>query len=524
MVLRKPYALLIKYFKVIHIIITVFMAYLMYKMVNLYKFFNGYVLSGWSSINADEIAGYIGPLIYISIAIIIALALIVFFLMRFKNKPRLYYLLTPIVYTVLLFIFIYSNSILKSAEVDVINPVTVRIIRDITMISVVVEFIFILFSLFRSIGFDIKKFNFKQDIADLQIQELDNEEVEVNFEIDKYKLNRKFRRRFRNIKYIFSEHSFIFTLIISLIIGITIVIFILNTFVLKPIYREGKLIKTNNFNFTVTKSYITTKDYLGEELGKNSKYVLVNLSIINKIQELTLDTDKFSININNESYPAVTNIYSDFKDLGNGYINQKLTIGKANNYFLVFKIPRNINSNKIIFRYLNEIAYDKNGSQINKYKSVKLNVINADNTNIINKKIGDSSNINGTEFTIKEYNISDSFDYKYNFCIKDDDCKTSIAHVTPSGYNSTILKLTVDSKLGENINSSIKDMSYYFKEFGSIVYIKDGKRYKQKKLTNLTTNFNGTEIFLNVTNNIKNSSEIKFEISNRNIIYSYKLK
>ena len=68
------------------------MAYLMYKMVNLYKFFNGYVLSGWSSINADEIAGYIGPLIYISIAIIIALALIVFFLMRFKNKPRLYYL------------------------------------------------------------------------------------------------------------------------------------------------------------------------------------------------------------------------------------------------------------------------------------------------------------------------------------------------------------------------------------------------------------------------------------------------
>ena len=524
MVFRKPYALLIKYFKVIHIIITVFMSYLMYKMVNLYKFFNIYATSGWLSINQEEVAGYIGPLIYLSIIIIITLSIIVYLLMRFKDKPRLYYLLTPIVYTVLLIIFIYSHSILKNAEVDVINPVTARVIRDITVISIAGQFIFILFSLFRAIGFDIKKFNFKQDIADLQIQELDNEEVEVNFEVDKYKLNRKFKRRFRNITYIFSEHKFIFTLIISVIVSIIGIIFILNIFVLNPMHKESKIIKTNNFNFTVTKSYLTTKDYSGKKISNQSKYVIINMSIINKIQEQTLDIDKFSLLINNTSYQPVTNIYSDFKDLGNGYNGQKLNTEKPNKYYLVFKIPNNINTRKIVFRYLDEIKYDKNGNQINKYKRVRLRPIDTEKTKVINKKIGDSTNIDGTEFAIKEYEISDGFDYNYNNCSSNDKCSTQVNHVSPSGYNSTILKLVVDSKLDESVNISIKNISNYFKDFGYVKYTKNGKTYKQNNLKNLTKVFNGKEVFLNISKNLIDSEEIKFEIINRNIIYSYKLK
>lgn len=524
MILRKPYALLIKHFKVIHIILTIFMSYLMYKMVNLYKFFNGYVSSGWSSINAEEISRYIGPLIYISIFIIIGLALTVFFLMKVKNKPRLYYLLTPIVYLVLLVVFIFSFSILKNAEVDVVNPVTIRIIRDITMIMVGLQFCFILFSLFRAIGFDIKKFNFKQDIADLEITDVDNEEVEVNFEIDKYKINRKFKRRFRNIQYIFRENKFIFTTIIILVIAIPLIMFLTNKFIINPQYNEGKLVKTDNFNYIVNKSYITNNNYLGEKINSKSKYILVKLSIINRIPDLTLDTDKFSILVNNVSYPAVTNIYSDFIDMGNGYKDQKLSINNTNNYYLVFKIPNEIKTNKVIFRYLNKITYDKNGNQINNYKTVKLNTLNTENINTIEKKLNEKTLINDTEITIKDYNIDDKFDYTYNLCDKKNNCVSSKSQVFSNGYNSTVLKLTVDSKLSESINSSIKNASDYFSKFGYIVYVKDGKKYKQKNLKNLTTNFNGTEILLNVTKDIKDCSELSFEIINRSIIYSFKLK
>ena len=94
------------------------MSYLIYKTNNVYKFFNSYVKAGWMSLNETELAGYIGPFIYFSIILIIVLAIIVFILMRFKNKPRLYYLLTPITYFLISILFIVAitelNVVAKS--------------------------------------------------------------------------------------------------------------------------------------------------------------------------------------------------------------------------------------------------------------------------------------------------------------------------------------------------------------------------------------------------------------------------
>ncbi|MBE6153623.1 MAG: hypothetical protein E7166_05310 [Firmicutes bacterium] len=507
MVFRKPYALLIKYFKIIHLISSVFMMYLIYKTNNLYKFFNSYVKNGWMSLNEFELSTYIGPLIYFSIILIIMLTIIVYILMRFKNKPRFYYLLTPIIYFLILILFIVSNSTMSVAIVDVVSPVTTRVLRDILMIAMGFQFILLVFSILRSIGFDVKKFNFKQDIADLKIEELDNEEVEVNIEIDKHKINRKLKRRIRNSKYIFNENKFIIYLIVGLFIVIFAAYYILNIFVFNPTYKEGKLVELNRYSFVVNKSYVTNKDYLGNTISNNNKYILVDFSIINKIVDNTFDIDKLSLFVDDMSYAPSTNIYSDFIDLGNGYKEQRLSVSDINRYFVVFKIPNDINTKRATLRYLNEVKYDKNGNEIYKYKKVKLNPVN-DNIVKLDKKLGDEININNNLIKINEYKIADAFN-----------------NIIPISNNTTVLKLIIDGKLGNTANYYIKDISQYLSKFGSITYTKNGKTYRQKNLYNLiSNNFNGKEIFLEVTNEISGAEKINFEIKIRNVNYRYKLK
>lgn len=525
MILRKPYALLIKHFKLIHIIISVFMAYLIYKTNNVYKFFNAYVKSGWLSLNETELASYIGPLIYWSIAIIIILSIIVFILMKFKNKPKLYYLLTPIIYMLILILFIITNSTMTTALTDVINPVTRRILRDLLLLSMGIQFGFVIFSMFRAIGFDIKKFNFKQDIADLQIEELDNEEIEVNIEIDKHKIKRSINRKIRNSKYIFLENKFILYLIISIFIVLISLSFIFNRFIINPTYKEGEIVELTGYNFIVNKSYITNKDYQGNIINKNNKYILVDLSIINKIVDNTFNIDKLTLLINDTSYLPVTNIYQNFLDLGNGYKDQKLGTNNPNNYYVVFKIPNTVKINKAVLRYLNKIEYDKNNNEIYKYKKIKLNLIDDDNIINIDKNLGEKTIINDNSIKINEYSLNEEFNYNYKLCVSSSNCTNNSKYVVPKSNNTTILRLVVDGELKSSVNSSIKNMSHYFSTFGSIKYVKDGKTYRQKKLNNLVSNtFNGKEILLEVTNEVKNVDKLNFEITHRNIKYSFKLK
>ncbi len=44
MVIRKPYAFLIKYFKIIHIAIFITLIFLLFKLRNIYMFFKNYLL------------------------------------------------------------------------------------------------------------------------------------------------------------------------------------------------------------------------------------------------------------------------------------------------------------------------------------------------------------------------------------------------------------------------------------------------------------------------------------------------
>ena len=98
MVLRKPYAFLIKHFKIIHLILCIPLVYLIIKTGAITSFFSDYVKANYYT-NLTNIAGsYINYFMYLAILVILLLVLAVYFLMRQKKKNSKFYLFLMLYY------------------------------------------------------------------------------------------------------------------------------------------------------------------------------------------------------------------------------------------------------------------------------------------------------------------------------------------------------------------------------------------------------------------------------------------
>ncbi len=77
MVLRKPYAFFIKYFKVFHLIMSIITFYVMYKATFIYSFISEYVATVENVIGRALTQQYFNNIIYIGLIINIIMAIIV---------------------------------------------------------------------------------------------------------------------------------------------------------------------------------------------------------------------------------------------------------------------------------------------------------------------------------------------------------------------------------------------------------------------------------------------------------------
>ena len=111
MILRKPYAFLIKKFKLIHLILTGILIYICYKSYKILSFFNTYIASSRHDVIDGLSDNYLGPLVYIAILFVIFISIFIFLLMKNKDKPYKYYLASIIYY----FLFILCQQRLSRA-------------------------------------------------------------------------------------------------------------------------------------------------------------------------------------------------------------------------------------------------------------------------------------------------------------------------------------------------------------------------------------------------------------------------
>ena len=174
MILRKPYAFLIKKFRLIHIVMSFMMVYLAYKTGVAVKYFNDYISS--DVILKSQASNYFNTIMFVIVILIVAFSAVVYYLLRYKKKPRMTYLVIIIGYLFSLVIFYNSFSVFKELETTILEAKTIRLWRDLLTFCLYYQYIMTVIMLMRGLGFDIKKFNFTKDLHDLKLEEQDSED------------------------------------------------------------------------------------------------------------------------------------------------------------------------------------------------------------------------------------------------------------------------------------------------------------------------------------------------------------
>src|SRR5690606_5863034 len=139
-------------------------------------------------------AQYISIFLIISTILVIAISSVIYVLMKQKKKPRLFYIIIIAYYVILIGYFIYMYGTFDTLEISSLSSQGLRIVRDVTSVVTYVQYGLIILIAVRAFGFNIKKFNFGEDLQELEIEARDNEEFELTVGIDREKISRGIRR------------------------------------------------------------------------------------------------------------------------------------------------------------------------------------------------------------------------------------------------------------------------------------------------------------------------------------------
>ena len=91
-ILKKPYAFLIRRFRIIHLILAALIMYLIVRTYSIYSFFSRYTNSIYSTLNNNVSTNYVTLFMFLVSVIIVAFSLAMYVLMSKKNKPRVLYI------------------------------------------------------------------------------------------------------------------------------------------------------------------------------------------------------------------------------------------------------------------------------------------------------------------------------------------------------------------------------------------------------------------------------------------------
>lgn len=522
MILRKPYAILIKYFRLIHFIMALFMGFLFYKTNTILSFFNEYTEKIATTIDKEITSSIFTPTLVISIVIILLASLIILYLMKFKDKPVKFYIYNILTYASLAVYFYINNNLFKSLEVGLVDVRNIKIMQDLALIVLLVQALAIIFVIVRTTGFDIKDFNFKKDLEELNIESKDSEEFEFQLEYDSDKTKRQFNRTIRHMKYVYYENKLLIH-ILSVILAVVILgLIYLDKTVYHKIYQTGEMINAIPFNLNVENSYHTKYDYKNTILNEKNELIVIPLkSKITYSGTQKLNSGSFYLDINGSKYHHVIDYKDRLQDIGQTYINQMID-NNFKTYLLVFEIPNGKVNKKMKLVYTDRTGkiynISINPKSLNEKKLVK-------DSNINEELVFENTVLKNTKLKIENAEINDSFNATYRFCVNSE-CYDSIEAVTKKNDNTSILKLNGYVVLDENITSiKYNTLPKFINYFGKLKYkigdvSKETKEITEIKIRNAKEN----EYYLEIPKEIKEANELYLEFNIRNKIYSYKLK
>ena len=515
MIIRKPYAFLIKHFRKIHIVLFALAVYIYFKTTQTYSFVNEFInLSAYDSYN-EPISKYVSIFAILCLLVLIVGSTSLMFLLRHKEKPWKAYLVPVIQYSIILVSFLAIRGYFNGYS-GTESTTGLRVWKDLLLMSQFAQLAVFIVFIIRIFGIDLNKFNFKLDQEYLELDQSDREELEININIDKDAFKRGFKKFKRNFYYFYQEHK--------LLCRLAILIFLLivgrNTYNYISTHRsfkQGDTFTINGYTIKINDSYYSDKSYNGELISKKSGFVVVDLSITNNMDRREVNLDKYHIINGVSNYTTTEKTYeTEFKDLGKTYESLTLKKDETKRLILIYKVDKKLKKNRFVL-YYQEVNFNTSFMRKIKLKIKDLSEVKVKDT----LELGDSLDlaIKNTEeiVSLDEYEISPTFNYTYRVCTSANCNSTILTYNAPIGYKALIIRYGSDTYEPD-------EMSSFVKEYGKITYTKNGKEKTMDIVNALNNTYYGKLLYIRIPDEVVESPKINIEFTIRNNKYVYKIK
>ena len=177
MILRKPYAFLIKHFQKINMLLLILSIFIYSDVSKFSKFAKNYVNYGLYNPQVDSISNYFNYYIVLAFLVIFALCTILVILLKRKDKPFISYILILAANIYSFCILTYANNYFTYKASKGFRLVTAKAISDLSFIATIPYYIIFIILVIRALGIDLKSFGFQEDKEFIEVNEEDREEV-----------------------------------------------------------------------------------------------------------------------------------------------------------------------------------------------------------------------------------------------------------------------------------------------------------------------------------------------------------
>lgn len=515
MILRKPYAFLIKHFRLINLALFILVAFSLTNLLKLYSFIKDYIATGIYNITLTPISNYINGFIYLLLVVTVVLSIILFYLLKRKDKPFITYIYVILLMIANIVLFIFTNGYFS--EVTEFNRQMTLLYKDFTLIVSIFYYPVLLILAVRFMGVDLKNFGFYEDKQFIEASDEDREEVEVEVAFDRDRYIRNLKNKIRYTKYFILEHKLVLICITVGILVFGVYNFYNYLYVENRIYKQNEKFVSNYYEIRVNNTYLTDKDFAGNVIStKNRYFIVLDVDVRNTAAKRVLDAENFMIYADDKYYVPTVRYNKSFADMGVLFSKDlSFPYNEVKNVLFVYEIDKPRENTNFLLKYQDLVSKSK------KTIRIKLKIRNISSF----KEKGNASLTNelkvplnlekGYTFSFSNYEITDQKAYTYESC---------------HGYNCPIYEGTLSTDNNKKLlflkldtDTDTNSFLSFLKKYGRVRYTINGE-IKEEKINYKITKYRGSYVYLEVSNEISNASSIELVFIVRTYQYNYKIK
>ncbi len=533
MILKNPYKILVKNYRVINLLLLIPTIYLLITCTNLAEFFQGYVSADYYTAETDLVDIYLPAITMISAVVTAIVHFIVWVLLTLKKKKNYYHAISAGYHLILFLAIVFFYTCLLNIEMGNVESTFANFIRDISDLVIYPIYILLVMGGINVVGLNVKTLRFDKH-ADLRLSEEDEEDIELKVGTDTNNTKKRFVHMIRELKYYVIENKIIIGIIIVMAIGMIGYKAFINYQVYNPTYRSNQSFALDSFALSVKESYITPYDYSGRVISKNRHYLAIRIGIHNKGSETKITKDTFRLVVGDEIVFPSFDKSSRFVDVGKPYQGETILADEAHDYVFVYELTDKQLKSKYELRILNDLRVNEKDLTAS-YKKINIRpeyLTEQDKKSAKKKKEKidfSESTLKRTTYKVNTVTIQNNYKYTYELCYTERNCNDITDIIVPSGGKILMI-------LEDEIDYDTSAPYYEFKEknfyenFMTVQYTFDlktganpGPVTQIGSIKDVTPKQITDKKIFEVPSNMQESYKINFLLTIRNKLYTIKV-